>query len=107
MMTPFSGLSLIVHLVVIGVGKLVILYKRFPKTNIYAKPRLKFQGSKLALFLGFKSVVSIIIVVSLTTLMLTSFGVAIQTGVREGSRESQRQYIQEVYEDTIYYINHL
>ncbi|OHA18630.1 MAG: hypothetical protein A2836_01065 [Candidatus Taylorbacteria bacterium RIFCSPHIGHO2_01_FULL_45_63] len=95
MLTPFSGLSLIVHLAVIGIGKVL---SPLQKRKVIAKSRIvgKKEGVIRAVV---NSALSIVIVVVLTALMFTSFGIALQTSIREGAREWQRQQITEAWKN--------
>ena len=85
MLTPFSGLSLIVHLVVIGVAKLANIGKK-KATDTYREP---FSTSRQ----GFKSALSIILLVTITSLMLSSFVIALMTSIREAQNEWHVEFI--------------
>ena len=86
--TPFSGLSLIVHLVIIGFAKLMSLFPR--KTAVTAAATRKAQGSWIK---GMKIAGSHLIVVSIFAIMFASFGVAVKTGAREGAKEPHIKFI--------------
>ncbi len=99
MMTPFSGLSLILHLTVIGLGKIFDLF-----------PHKKSRGvrKETALYIGVSQVFSIMIVIGLSILMLIFFGIAIHTSLREGSDEWPRRYVEGIWTSVVenYSVDH-
>lgn len=101
MMTPFSGLSLIIHLTVIGVGKIIDALRN----RIVRRPRALPESGQLTNPIWSKiggSIASVSIVLVLSAIMVTSFGVALQTSVREGASEWQRQAVANMVEELRY-----
>jgi hypothetical protein len=77
--TPFSGLSLIIHLVVIGIAKAIgLVHKKKPGTVRQAPTSMR-RGFDFAFSIG------IILVVS--SVMLFSFAIALTTSVREAQND--------------------
>jgi hypothetical protein len=89
-MTPFSGISLILHLAIIGIAK-VYYYVTGEAETRPRKPLNADRGTTPF----FNRAVSCVIVVAIFVMMLSSFTQAVTTSVREGSREPHIQYIKE------------
>jgi hypothetical protein len=87
MLTPFSGLSLIVHLVVIGLAKIARIGKKNAAfTDTYREP---FSTSGWVL----KYALSIIVMLAISSIMIFSFTLALLTSIREASQEWHIQFI--------------
>ncbi len=84
-MKPFSGLTLIIHLLVIAIGNIVALFvsRKIAKStsNVVVKDAVA----------GLYRALSISIIFILSLIMITFFSVAIRTSVREGANEWQRR----------------
>lgn len=92
MLTPFSGLSLIIHLIVIGFASVSgFLFKK--KENGVAKKSGVAQ--KTLTHPVMKSVLSIFILIIVSSVMLLSFAIAVKTGFHEGVDEPQITYVRE------------
>lgn len=91
-MTPFSGLSLIVHLLVIGIGKLIDLLKKKGKFyNFSFFKKINFDYLKMDF--NMTRIAAIAIVVVFSSAMIFSFSVAVRTSIREGAKEPHIRYI--------------
>ena len=99
MMSPFSGLSLIIHLFIITLMTLFSLL--FPKKNQNTLAR-KERGQEVFSKRLWKQGLSIFIIVALSALMLFSFRIALQTSIREGSREWHIQYLRHQFANLNY-----
>lgn len=94
MLTPFSGLSLITHLLVIGFASVFgLLFKK--KSDTEVKGVLEETQTRMVL----KYILSIFILVAVSSLMLLSFVIAVKTGLREGVNEPHMIYVREGLED--------
>lgn len=84
MMTPFSGISLIAHLLVIAIAKLVHAFS-------YSTPApVRRPARPLSVFQRLAGVVaSVAVIAVIFSIMSSAFVVALKTGVKEGSREPQ------------------
>lgn len=90
MMTPFSGLSLFLHLAIIASAKVIGFVRRDMLSAVYNRgPQ---ATGKTRRFLN--KTISITIVVFISTTMLSFVGIAITTGVREGEAESHIEFIE-------------
>lgn len=100
-LTPFSGLSLIVHLTVIGLGNVSeAIDSRFLSRHATA---VRLPKKKRLLL---RSILATSVFLVLSTIMFSLFGVAITTGVREGAREWHRQLIQRTAENLWASVDH-
>ncbi len=90
MLTPFSGLSLVIHLIIIGVATLFspLLKKKEHVPKIYQMEESRTRRI-------FKLSSSILILIIISTLMIVSFALALRTSIREGEKERHMQYIRE------------
>ena len=98
-LTPFSGLSLIIHLTIIGVSSAI--------NFLFVKKKLGDQKPSVAetpLRRYINCVISVLIILVITVLMSASFLIAIKTGIREGSREPQIRYLQRGFEHAKQYV---
>ena len=93
--TPFSGLSLVVHLLIIGVAKLAklilknnskVFHMPIKVTNVWAR----YRGAVLP-------VLSIFVISIVTFAVSVSTTVAVRTGIREGARETHVEFISKRY----------
>ena len=95
--TPFSGLSLIIHLLIIAVSSVVssvmLLWKKDEEHAFVAVPAVADTYLRRRLKYG----LSVFIMVLLFGIMLTSFIMVLATGARAGSSEPQVQYIRNEY----------
>ena len=91
--TPFSGLSLIIHLLVIWFSSLTSLFV-WKKEKKVIESALTLDTIPRRVF---KYGVSALIIISISAVMLASFVIALTTGLREGSREWQVRYIKNEY----------
>src|SRR3989344_6677220 len=92
-LTPISGLSLIIHLLVIAVSSLLSLFVWKKEKKLIESFVVLDTVSRRV----FKYGVSILVVISISLVMLTSFMIALTTGIREGSREWHIQRIKHEY----------
>ncbi|RJQ36309.1 hypothetical protein C4552_03415 [Candidatus Parcubacteria bacterium] len=91
--SPFSGLSLIAHLSIIGGGSLVLaLRKRFPWLFVAISPRDKSKKSNHDLS---KRIMSLFIMVTIILVMGYSLIMALAAGWRAGSEEWHMQFASE------------
>lgn len=90
--TPSSGLSLIIHLVIIFVATVYrVFFGKFQTNGLYT-----FVNSNpvVLVYLNIaKRTIAALIIVSLTAAMVVLTGIAIRTGYREGSQEWHKQLI--------------
>lgn len=94
MITPFSGLSLIVHLTIIGISKIINLFRRADKDSMkFKEARTQTSARRIA-----NNALSVLVITVIATLMMFSFGVALETGIREGSNEPHIEYLWQEYE---------
>ena len=90
MITPFSGLSLIIHLIVIAFGTVRgLLFKK--KIRVLRKERKE----ETRMVLLSKSTLSVLIILAVTSFMFVSFFLAIKSGIHQGLQEPQIIYIRE------------
>jgi hypothetical protein len=95
MLTPFSGLSLFIHLAIIGSAKLL---------NLLRGERQLFLGSAASRARGprwYSVIASIVIIVFVSTVMISFTGIALTTGMREGAAEPHIQYLHSAWADII------
>ena len=90
MLTPFSGLSLVIHLVVIAVASVF-------KKGGGATQRVTTQ--QILKHKTFKHVLSICILIVVSSFMLLSFAIAVKTGIREGANEPHMIYVRQGLEN--------
>ena len=89
-MTPFSGLSFIIHLIVIAVA--TAFGSLFGKKGGVVK---KEQADISLITSVSKQALSILIIIVVSSFMFLSFFTALKTGVREGMDEPHIVYIRE------------
>ena len=89
--TPFSGLSLIVHLIVIGVATLSRAL--FKKKNSAVKEKDIVAETELRRYA--KSLFSVVILLVVSGVMIFSFMFALVTGWHVGAEERQMQYVRQ------------
>jgi hypothetical protein len=88
-MTPFSGLSLIVHVGIIGFGS---LFNRGNKrTKLHRNTKSKLPPKIKAFFNG---LLSLIIILAIGGFMSYLFYYAIVNGLEDGENEWQRQLVE-------------
>lgn len=90
--TPFSGISLIVHLAIIGVAYLLSLFSI--RTGFAGGGTGSYSPSSRII----NSIFAALIFLAITLLMLTAFIVALSTSVREGANEWQNVYLNQQFE---------
>lgn len=95
MITPFSGLSLIIHLLIIGVAKVVKTIVRKTGIILRAPVRVVSMWDKHRAVLS--PSISIFILVFVAFGVSASTMVAVKTGLREGAIESHREFIYNRY----------
>ncbi len=84
MKSPFSGLSLLIHLLIIGVATAVSALAGSRNRRLWAR-HLSLNSSSQVIY---SSALAHAIVLAIGILVLLSTIIAIQTGAREGARES-------------------
>lgn len=89
-MSPFSGISLVMHLAIIGVGKIAGIFRKPART---VAPQSEIAVRTSWLLVGINRTASVLIVLAVFTVMLASFARAVRTGIREGAKEPQVQYV--------------
>lgn len=102
---PSSGLSLIIHFTIIGVATVmhgIVTYVPMPRVlaPYWERVALSARVVKWA-----KRTLSLAIIMTLTSLTFFFTIVAIQTGIREGARESHMQYIGAVMYTVLQVVN--
>ncbi len=90
-MTPFSGLSLIVHLLIV-VGTAVFSFL-FPKGEQDVVPRQDRVPQTSMVYFS-KSALSILLILGISTFVVVSFISTLRMGIREGAQEAHMQYLQ-------------
>jgi len=95
MITPFSGLSLIIHVLIIGIAKIAkVISKKSGKTfnmpRKFSNTWLQYRGIILPTF-------SIFIIFFVISIVSVSTTIAMRTGIREGRRDLQLQFISNKY----------
>jgi predicted membrane-bound dolichyl-phosphate-mannose-protein mannosyltransferase len=92
MLTPFSGLSLVIHLAVICFA---LMFKRSGAAagRVTTRQILKHKT--------FKHVLSICILIVVSSFMLLSFAIAVKTGFREGMNEPHMIYVRQGLENVV------
>lgn len=89
--TPFSGLSLIVHIFVIGFANLHKFVIK--KTNFRVEPTFR-KAIRFPRFVNsLERLMSILIIITITGAISFSTVLALQTGIREGADEIHRIYV--------------
>ena len=100
-LSPFSGLSLLIHLLVIAIFTLLsfVLWKE----KAVLQPVSVVEDTFLRRAL--KSGLSVVIVLVLSAIMIVSFAIAVRTGFREGASEPHmifiRREITQLHEEQI------
>jgi len=89
---PSSGLSLIIHTLIIGVACAGRLIGRHVPQSVSDAVAIDVPESVMD---PIKRVISIGIIVTLVTLTIIFAGTALTTGIREGSQEAHMRYIGE------------
>lgn len=92
-LTPFSGISLIVHLAIIGSAK---IFELFGKKDFKIGGRNR--GSPAFLLRIRDAIVAFALFFGIFAIMLVSTFVAINTSVREGANEWHNIYISQQFE---------
>lgn len=92
-MTPFSGLSLIVHLLIIGVANILKLIFGWDDISLMKEGEKNYRFPRFVH--AFERIASVIIVVTVIGAVGFSTQVAIKTGIREGRDEMHRMYAKE------------
>ena len=93
-MRPFSGLTLIIHLIIIGIGKTIDFFQGKFLSNKSKPTALKQKADYL---LAFDKTFSIAVILLLSTLMLIFFSVALNTSIREGADEWHRRQLKQAW----------
>jgi hypothetical protein len=89
-MTPFSGLSLIVHLLVIGVANTIKLIFGWNDISLMKEGKKNYRFPRFVHI--FERIASVIIIITVIGAVSFSTQVAIKTGIREGKDELHRMY---------------
>ena len=92
MLTPFSGLSLIIHLVVIGLAKISRIGRK--KTTAYKALRTPSVSRR-----RFNVAFSIGIMLAISSAMLFSFAIALSTSIRESGHEWHVQFAKKEWQE--------
>jgi hypothetical protein len=91
--SPISGFSTIIHLIIIIVASAILWFRNKLFTQLYQVPSARYQqilqtkGSR-----NVKFVASILIVMTMSVIMLSSFFLAIGTALKQGAREPQVEF---------------
>ncbi len=85
--TPFSGISLITHLLIIGVANVRNMF------SVKVTSPIKQPREHKPRFVKTKIVLSHLIVATIFGTMFSSFTIAVRTGFREGQSEPQIIFI--------------
>jgi hypothetical protein len=91
MVTPFSGLLMIVHVVIVALGKLAGLFVAKKDTS-HLKRKAKVKESATLRLV--KSTLSILLIVSISLYMFISLMLVVYVGMREGADE---HYFEDTY----------
>lgn len=97
MLTPFSGLSLIIHLLIIGVAKVIKTIIIKSGIILRAPVRVVTLWDKHSRVIS--PSLSILIVVLVALGVSTGTTIAVKTGLREGAQESHSEFIQKRFAD--------
>ena len=92
MLTPFSGLSLIIHLVIIGLAKISRIVRK--KTTGYRAVRTPSVGRR-----RFNVAFSLGIIFTISSVMLFSFAIALSTSIRESEHEWHVQFVKNEWQE--------
>lgn len=98
--TPFSGLSLIVHLLIILLAKIYIVYQSvFGDSAKIGNSSMDAEEKVKAWFFTtwLKSLLSIFVILAMFIATISVISIAIQTALREGAGEPQRSFIQNTF----------
>ena len=95
MKSPFSGLSLVIHLVIIATATLVALLIGQRRVEVFK--RSVWTAGAVARYPILMRTMSIMIIVALGLVMFIATTVAVQTGYREGSREPHMIFIKKEF----------
>lgn len=89
MFTPFTGLSVFVHLVIIGLAKMVHWFRKSDRSDMIRQP----HRDHTALRQKSNHALSLLLIGAISAYMLFLLGITLQTSIRVGSPEWHRQYI--------------
>lgn len=94
-LSPFSGLSLIIHLLIIGVA--YVVKTAIKKTGLALSVPIRLLGHWDRYRSGVLRSTSIFIIIFIAFWISLSSTVALKTGIREGALESHSEYIYRNY----------